>query len=449
MMHSHRPFSPSTQIGRGHFADVHRGVHPESSEPVAVKLLRTEHLQNARYVERFRREIRITRSLDGVPGVVRILHDGGDARRPFYVMPLADQNLEEYIRTRNQQLADSDRRAICATLLGTISEAHLRGVLHRDLSPRNVLCFKEANPRFQVADFGLCKSAAELEALTSSSQFGFGALLYAAPEQRESLAQSSARSDVYSLGRLIDFIFTGRDPDNAQEHALRPVSRRACDPDAESRYPNAVDLQRAFELHCNIVFGGSDGSVEALTDLGGIADVRDWAQVHRVLVNSGYSGRAFYGYLEPVMQFMETPGRLKEYTQAIGDTADAFVDRFCREVEVCESETGWPFSEGRRFYGLLRDLFVASRGLSTKVKCFRVLWSSAYCHDQWSAQACTKSVLHGIRADAQLQVEIAAVIAELRGKYMEDSLLTVAPTGPIRNAIQLALRDRDQADASE
>lgn len=449
MTHHHQSFEPGAQVGRGYFADVHRGVHPDSSEPVAVKLLSEQHLQNARYRERFLREIRITQSLKAVSGVVRILYDGGQAPRPFYVMPLADENLHEYIRKRNQQLADSDRRAICVALLDTISNAHSRRVLHRDLSPRNVLCFGGGSPRYQVADFGLGKSAAELQALTTSSASGYGAPLYVAPEQRESLDQSSFRSDVFSLGRLIDFIFTGQDPDNAPPHSLSPVSRRACHTDPESRYPTAVDLKKAFELHCQVVFGGSDGRVESLADLGGIDDVRDWNQVHRVLVNGEYTGRAFYGYLQPVVKFMEVPGRLGEYAEAIGDATDSFATRFCREVEVCESETGWPFTEGRRFYGLLRDLFVASNGLTAKLGCFRVLWSSAYCHDQWSAQACTKSVLQGIRADEQLQVEIAGVIVDLRGKHMEDSLLAVAPEGPVRNAIQLALRNRVQSDGTE
>lgn len=440
-MRSAAEYKAQGSLGSGFFGTVAVGVDPTTGQSVAIKFLKLEHLKNEAYRERFAREIRITAELSDLDGVVPILHDGGSANRPFYVMPRADCDLLKYVRTNNSTLSDDERIAICQAVVQTMAEAHAKGILHRDISPRNVLVFDTNNPVFCVTDFGLGKTEDEVIALTSSSDTGYGAPLYVAPE----LLSATTRSDVYSLGRLIDFIVTGKDPDNVKSHWCSPVSRKASQVDPRDRFENAGELLEALCRQRDLVFGTGVDDLTSFMDLQDMAvGEESWEAVHRFLVNGSYKGKAYYQYLDPVIDFFATNDRrLDQYARVVGDAFDEFAMRFVSEIQICGQELGWPFSASRRFYDLLERIFPKCNALDAKRECFSAFWQDAYVADQWSAQASIKHILVKVPLDLATQAEFASVIAERGGRVVDDSVLAAAPKGPIRNAIRNIMQQRD------
>ena len=114
---------------------------------------------------------------------------------------------------------------------------HKRGILHRDLSPTNIFFI---NGIIKVADFGLGKNINILTSHQTIDTASFGQLFYCAPEQLTLLKEADKSSDVYSLGRIINFVMTG-DPNNFS-HPLRSISTKATNIDPNYRYENATDM---------------------------------------------------------------------------------------------------------------------------------------------------------------------------------------------------------------
>ena len=96
-----------------------------------------------------------------------------------------------------------------------LQEAHLQGVVHRDVKPSN--CFLEADGRVKVGDFGLSKSLDSDAGLTRTGSF-IGTPLYASPEQIKRDVVD-ARTDVYSVAATLYFLLTGKPPFQAGDAA--------------------------------------------------------------------------------------------------------------------------------------------------------------------------------------------------------------------------------------
>ncbi|SJN12093.1 serine/threonine protein kinase [Leucobacter sp. 7(1)] len=233
-------------IGSGGFADVFRATDRKTGDVVAIKVLRESAAVDPEVISRFTRELRLLEGLRH-PNVISVIAQGEtDSQDVWYAMPLAQGSLADFIEKvdGNPPLIVDIMRQICAGL----AYIHGNGVYHRDLKPANVLRLESGE--WAVSDFGLAVEAErETTPLTSTLRAGMGSWVYAAPEQWTRARSADHRSDVYSLGKMLQELVTQEYPVNTEMPAgpLRPVVERATANSPASRYSSVAEFLEALE----------------------------------------------------------------------------------------------------------------------------------------------------------------------------------------------------------
>jgi serine/threonine protein kinase len=221
-------------VGSGGFATVYK----QKSTGVILKKLKEDFLADKGIRSRFRREYSITKSLQDVYGIIEVY--SYDEAACSYSMEAAETTLERYIR--ESVLTDEIRINCIRQILYIMSEVHKRDIIHRDLSPNNIFILRGM---LKIADFGLGK---DLNVFTSHQTVhtnAVGQYYYCAPEQFMLLKEGDKRSDVYSLGRVINFIMT-QNPTNPY-HMFRSITEKATNSDSAYRFADAGQLSIYFE----------------------------------------------------------------------------------------------------------------------------------------------------------------------------------------------------------
>ena len=160
------------------------------------------------------------------------------------------QSLSKIIET-NGPLAPKDVTSLGIELCEAAGELHKHGIIHRDISPNNIVIAADGA---HLIDLGIARMRVEGASKDTTSLGTWG---FASPEQY-GFAQTDARSDVYSIGRILGFALTGIRPDDeayerALEHALKSTSaelehaiRRACSFEPSARFQSATEMAKAL-----------------------------------------------------------------------------------------------------------------------------------------------------------------------------------------------------------
>lgn len=217
-------------IGTGGFATVYR----IQGTLRVIKKLRKEMEKEASSVHRFNREYDIMEGLQDIPGIVKVYNHNPSYYS--YEMDYYDTTLDKCIS--EGEISEEERISLIINILDCMAEVHSRGVMHRDLSPTNIL-MKFGTP--YIADFGIGRDTNVDHSHHTKHTHGTGQYLYTAPEQLLNLSQSSFQSDVYSLGRIINRIFTEEADNNG--HLLGVITSKACARTPGYRYSNAGELR--------------------------------------------------------------------------------------------------------------------------------------------------------------------------------------------------------------
>ena len=178
---------------------------------VAVKMILSGELASKAEVSRFRAEAQAAASLNH-RNIVGIYEVGEYKGQHYYTMPfLEGQNLAQLVESGRWRPGDGMEAArLMAKVAHAVQFAHGAGVLHRDLKPGNILIDAEGEPC--VADFGLAKRVKGEANPTLTGQV-LGTPSFMAPEQaRGRSAQTTAATDIYSLGAVLYYLLTGRPP---------------------------------------------------------------------------------------------------------------------------------------------------------------------------------------------------------------------------------------------
>ncbi len=227
-------------LGRGGMGEVFEAVDRRLGRTVAIKVLRPELAADDRFLARFRREAATAAGLAHV-GIVSVHDIGEDAGRTFIVMEfVAGRTLADIAQSGDSHDARWVAR-IGAAGARALAHAHDRGVVHRDVSPTNVMVTTDS--AVKILDFGIAR-----DGTAHSTAASRGTIAYVAPEVLRGGA-ADARADVYSLGAV-----------------LEEFARRLDDPELLRA------LGRATAADPGARFVSAEAFADTLDAIGGIAD---------------------------------------------------------------------------------------------------------------------------------------------------------------------------------
>lgn len=194
-------------LGRGGTGEVYLASNQITSRQVAIKALSSAFSGNADYIELMKREEEMRAIMH--PAVVRYTEcSRSDDDHVFLVMDFVDGPPLSEVMT-DRQVDPRELLIIAHRVLEGLEATHQKGIIHRDLSPDNIILRGGDPAEATLIDFGIAKDTAVGARTIVGSDFA-GKYEYAAPEQFEGIAD--VRTDLYALGATLLAGFRGETP---------------------------------------------------------------------------------------------------------------------------------------------------------------------------------------------------------------------------------------------
>ncbi|RIK79161.1 MAG: hypothetical protein DCC68_13680 [Planctomycetota bacterium] len=252
-------------LGQGGMGIVYRAWHVRLKRQVALKMVAAGAHARPEVLSRFHTEAEAVARLIH-PSIVQVYEVGDTLRGPYISMEYVEGGS---LRESLDGTPWTAKRAaeFIATLAEAVHFAHTRGVIHRDLSPGNVLLATDGTPK--ITDFGLAKLLGGGEGGRTQAGVILGTPSYMPPEQSGASADSiGPPADVYALGAILYELITGRPPfvgETALETARQVVHDEVLSPRRLQRKLPA-DLETICLKCLEKNPGKRFGSAEALRD---------------------------------------------------------------------------------------------------------------------------------------------------------------------------------------
>lgn len=215
------------ELGRGGMGKVYKAIDTKIDEKVAIKLLNPEVAADTITRERFRNELKLTRSISH-RHICRVYDFSEEEGHSYFTMEyISGEDLKSLIR-KIGQFTPGKAVFIARQVCEGLTEAHRLGIIHRDLKPHNVMIDKEGNVR--IMDFGIARSMKK-RGVTDPGVI-IGTPEYMSPEQVEG-KEIDERTDIYSLGIILYEMLTGKVPfegDTPLSVAVKQKTERPVDP---------------------------------------------------------------------------------------------------------------------------------------------------------------------------------------------------------------------------
>lgn len=200
------PYRIVKRLGHGGMGTVYQGVHAQTGESAALKVLAAPLAVEEGFRERFEAEIEALRKLNH-PNIVQLLGFGQQDGHLYYVMELVDgASLEEELK-RGRRFEWPEVVRIGLDMCRALRHAHDRGVIHRDIKPGNLLFARDGTVK--LSDFGIARLFGQARMTSVGSVLGTAE--YMAPEQANG-QPIDVRTDLFSLGGVLYALLTRRPP---------------------------------------------------------------------------------------------------------------------------------------------------------------------------------------------------------------------------------------------
>ena len=251
-------------IGLGGMGEIYKGHVVETGDAVAIKMMLPELAENEAAFTLFRKEASALHHIQN-DAVVRyyVFTVEPVLRRPYLAMEFVDGRTLANILRDNGPLPFEAVRSLMQRLASGLQAAHQHGIIHRDVSPDNIIIPSGDVARAKIIDFGIARSNQHGTVIGS----GFaGKFNYVSPEQLGLFGGNvSAKSDIYSLGLLLVQTLTGQPIDMGGSHVeviekrrkvpelgaidmrFRPLLERMLQPDPDRR-PDSMAAVAAWSL---------------------------------------------------------------------------------------------------------------------------------------------------------------------------------------------------------
>src|ERR1700730_19070922 len=224
-------------IGAGGMGQVFQVEHKITKRKEAMKVLIADLAEDTQ-VQRFKREIEVQARLNH-PNIAAVHNAFRLKDRMVLVLEFVeDQTLENLLKNGRPQLEigiDYVRQTLQA-----LDSAHHNGVIHRDVSPANLMITE--NGLVKLMDFGVAKSLGDLRLTDGGSMIG--SLYYMSPEQVKGATDPDPRSDIYSAGGILYEIVTGQKPFGYEDRFSLMVAQV----EEQPRLPSLIDPELPAEL---------------------------------------------------------------------------------------------------------------------------------------------------------------------------------------------------------
>jgi len=193
-------------------------------------LLKTPKDGNVVFLDMIRKEYQLSLQLQH-PYIASVYEYAEDTPGgPGILMEYSDaRSLREFI---SEKPSFKLRMKVLDQLLDAVSYFHECGIVHNNLNPKDILVTKRGN-NVKIIDFGL--SAEDVVALGKSGRLDMG---YVSPELAANSRKLDRRSDIYSLGKIIDDLFGGK---------FGKIVDKCTRKKAGKRFENVDQLKAAFE----------------------------------------------------------------------------------------------------------------------------------------------------------------------------------------------------------
>jgi len=251
------------RVASGGMGEIYRGHAIQTGDPVAIKVIRSDLADDDSILALFRKEASALHYLHH-EAIVRyyVFSVDPDLQRPYLAMEFVDgQSLSDLLQ--QGPLPFDAVLLLLQRMASGLHAAHERGIIHRDVSPDNIIIPKGDIAHAKIIDFGIARSTQIGEGTIIGGGFA-GKYNYVSPEQLGLYGgEVTGKSDIYSLGLVLVQALTGRALDmggnqvevidkrrtvpdlSAVDARIRPLIERMLQPHPEDR-PESMAVVAAW-----------------------------------------------------------------------------------------------------------------------------------------------------------------------------------------------------------
>jgi serine/threonine-protein kinase len=203
------------KVGKGAMAVVYKGKQISLDRVVAIKVLPKRMGENPDFVSRFYKEGKAAARLSH-NNIVQAIDVGcsPDGYHYFVMEFVEGLTLYDIMQPppvgKGRFFSEAEALDIAIQMADALAHAHQRGLVHRDVKPKNILLTPDGQAK--LTDLGLARDVDDKVAAESEAGKAYGTPYYISPEQIRGEIDIDFRADIYSLGATLYHLLTGRPP---------------------------------------------------------------------------------------------------------------------------------------------------------------------------------------------------------------------------------------------